>query len=101
MLLTADPALPFEPLGMATIDADGRISLASLGPLVGSRFAISVNAVGEVLLTPFSLIPEREHLMWEDDDLRASLDRAMKQAAAGDLHDLGDFSQYLPHDLGE
>jgi len=39
-------------------------------------------------------VPARERLIWEDARLRASLIRGMKQAAAGELHDLGSFKDY-------
>lgn len=41
-------------------------------------------------------IPEREQLIHTDRDLRASLERGLQQAAAGETAYRGSFAQYLP-----
>ena len=48
----------------------------------------------EMALSRPARVPARERLIWEDARLRASLIRGMKQAAAGELHDLGSFKDY-------
>lgn len=39
-------------------------------------------------------LPRRELIVWENQDLRASLAQALADSAAGNTVDLGDFSQY-------
>lgn len=48
--------------------------------------------------TEIKNIPERERLIWEDANLRASLDRGIAQAVNGELTYLGSFAQYLEDD---
>jgi len=52
----------------------------------------------EMTLLPPARVPARERLIWEDAPLRASLIRGMKQAAAGEIYDLGSFKGYGEED---
>jgi hypothetical protein len=40
-------------------------------------------------------INEREQLLVTNPDILAAVERGLAESAAGDTHDLGDFSQYL------
>lgn len=44
-------------------------------------------------------IPDDEMIIWEDDELRASLERAREDVAAGHIMPAGDFSAYLDKDV--
>lgn len=44
-------------------------------------------------------ISEREAAALADPQLKASIERGLKQSAAGDVHDLGDFEQYADDDV--
>lgn len=80
------------------MDARRRLSLGKAGVEKDARYLMSVNDDGEILLTPMASIPARELIIWENAAVRASLERGLQQMAAGDIHDLGDFSQYLDED---
>ncbi len=58
----------------------GRALTDSVRPARGSRndsFLVSIRPTGEILLTPLASIPKRELLIWEDEELRASLLRGL------------------------
>jgi hypothetical protein len=84
----------FHAVTETVVDARKRISLGKAGVTEDARYLVSVNDDGEILLAPLASIPARELLIWENAELRDSLIRGMKQAAAGDTHDLGSFSKY-------
>lgn len=65
------------------------------------RYAVAVNDDGEILLTPLASIPRRELIVWENQDLRASLAQALADSAAGNTLDLGDFSQHADDDVAD
>jgi hypothetical protein len=44
---------------------------------------VSKAADGSILLTPLASIPKRELLVWENEELRASLFRGLADAAEG------------------
>ena len=89
----------FQPLGEVVADDRARIAFGKAGVRRDDRYAVAVNDDGEILLTPLTSIPRRELLVWENEQLRASLARGLAQSAAGETVDLGDFSQYL-EDVG-
>lgn len=73
----------FMPVGEVTADSRARLAIGKVGVGENDRFAVSVNEEGEILLTPVVSIPKRELLLWENDDLRASLARGLEDLAAG------------------
>lgn len=75
-------------------DDRARIALGKAGVRRNDRYAMAVAQDGSILLTPLVSIPRREVLVWEDEQLRASLARGVAQSAAGDTVDLGDFCRY-------
>lgn len=88
----------FTPMGEVVADDRARIAFGKAGVRRDDKYAVAVSGDGEILLTPLVSIPRRELLVWEDELVRASLGRALAQSAAGELEDLGDFSQYAIDD---
>ncbi len=76
----------------AIVDGRRRITLGAAA--TSDRYRVHVQLNGDIVLTPLASIPVRELDLWNDPDLLASVKRGLEQAAAGDLHDLGDFEQY-------
>lgn len=85
---------PFQPLGEVVADDRSRLAFGKVGVRRDDRYAVAVNDDGEILLTPLASIPRRELLIWENEQLRASLARGLEQSAKGDTVDLGDFSEF-------
>jgi len=73
----------FQAAGEVVADDRRRIALGKIGIRENERYAVSKNADGEILLTPLVSIPARELVVWENDELRASLARGLADAAAG------------------
>ena len=84
----------FNPLGEVTADERSRIAFGKAGVRRDDRYAVSVGDDGSILLTPLVTIPKRELLVWENEQVRTSLARALAQSAAGETVDLGDFTHY-------
>lgn len=59
-----------------------------------TEYRIFTNKLGQILLDPISNIPDREQWLWQNPEAKASVQRGIEQAAKGEVHDLGDFSQY-------
>ncbi|MCP2727034.1 hypothetical protein [Limnofasciculus baicalensis] len=59
-----------------------------------TEYRIFTNKLGQILLDPISNIPDREQWLWQNSEALASVQRGIEQAAKGEVHDLGDFSQY-------
>jgi hypothetical protein len=85
----------FEAMGEVVADERSRIAFGKAGVRKDDRYAIAVNDDGEILLTPLASIPRRELLVWENEELRASLARGLEQSTQGDLVDLGSFAEYV------
>lgn len=88
----------FVPLGEVSADERSRIAFGKAGVRRDDKYAVAINDSGDILLTPLVTIPKRELLVWEDEQIRASLAVGLAQSAAGEVIDLGDFSQYLDAD---
>lgn len=73
----------FRPVAEVTADERARITLGRIGVHKDDRYAVSINDDGALLLTPVASIPKRELLVWENDELRASLFRGLAEAAEG------------------
>jgi hypothetical protein len=74
-------------------DARGRLTLGSLAR--DADYRVLVNEKGQILLDPVVPIPASEAWLWENPALRASMERALSQAEAGDFEDLGSFAQFV------
>jgi len=89
--------LGFEPRkGYVHPDARGRLTLGSVAR--DADYRVLVNDRGQILLDPVVAIPASEAWLWENPALRASMERALSQAQAGDFEDLGSFEQFVDED---
>lgn len=88
----------FRPVGEVSADDRARIAFGKAGVRRDDRYAMAVTDDGEILLTPLVSIPKRELLVWQDQDLRAELGRALEEKRSGELNDLGSFSSYAEDD---
>jgi hypothetical protein len=85
--------LGFRPRkGYVHPDARGRLTLGSAAR--DADYRVLVNDKGQILLDPVVAIPASEGWLWESPALRASMERALKQAEEGQFEDLGSFAQY-------
>jgi hypothetical protein len=73
-------------------DARGRLTLGAVAK--HADYQVLVNERGQILLDPVIPIPASEAWLWENASLRASMERALGQAAEGAFEDLGSFAQY-------
>ncbi|MGH7869404.1 MAG: hypothetical protein ACREP9_17645 [Candidatus Dormibacteraceae bacterium] len=73
----------FHPVTEVTADERARITFSKAGVRKNDRYAVSINDEGALLLTPVASIPKRELLVWENEQLRASLFRGLADAAEG------------------
>lgn len=84
----------FVPAGEVVADERARIAFGKSGVRRDDRYAIAVSEDGEILLTPLVSIPKRELLVWENSLIREELAEGLRQSAAGETVDLGDFTQF-------
>jgi hypothetical protein len=77
-----------RPIAAVTADERARIAFGKVGLCKDDRYALSVNDEGAILLTPVASIPTRELLVWENEDLKASLLRGVADAADGNIRRL-------------
>jgi hypothetical protein len=96
----------FRRVGEAVIDERKRISLAKaverLKQLLGDRevhFGIYVNDSGQLLLSPEVSVPVHELWLLKNPEAQAKLREGLKQAAEGDLHDLGSFAKFAEDEI--
>ena len=73
-------------------DARGRLTLGSAAR--DGDYRVFVNDNGQILLDPVVPIPASEAWLWESPALRASMERALKQAEGGEFEDLGSFTRF-------
>ena len=78
----------FRPVAEVTADDRARVPIGKAGAHKNDRYAVSTNSDGAILLTPLASIPRRELLVWENDELRASLFRGLADAAEGNVRRL-------------
>lgn len=78
----------FTPVTEVTADARGRVTIGRAGARKDSHYAVSTNAEGAILLVPLATIPQRELLVFENEELKASLFRGLADAAEGNLRAL-------------
>lgn len=78
-------------------DARGRLTLGSAAR--DEDYRVLVNDKGQILLDPVVAIPASEAWLWESPALRASMERALKQAEAGEFEDLGSFAQFADDEV--
>ncbi|MBB5958761.1 hypothetical protein FHS29_005370 [Saccharothrix tamanrassetensis] len=78
----------FRPIAEVAADERSRIAFGKAGVHKDDRYAVSINDEGAILLTPLASIPKRELMVWENDELRASLFRGLADAAEGKVQKL-------------
>ena len=78
----------FRPVAEVTADERARVAVGKAGAHKNDRFAVSVNDEGVILLIPLASTPRRELLVWEDEELKASLFRGLADAAEGKVRRL-------------
>jgi hypothetical protein len=59
---------------------------------------MALHSDGRILLTPMTLIPKRELIVWENEELRASLARGIADVRAGNIADLDLATLDVPDD---
>lgn len=78
----------FRPVTEVTADERVRVAVGKAGASARDRYAVSMNDEGAILLVPLASIPRRELLVWENEELKASLFRGLADAAEGNLRRL-------------
>jgi len=78
----------FRPVGEVIADDRRRIPFGKAGVQPQEHYSVHVHEDGRILLTPMALIPKRELIVWENEQLRASLARGIAQVQAGEVTDL-------------
>jgi hypothetical protein len=73
----------FRPIAEVAADERARIAFGKAGVHKDDRYAVSINDEGVIMLTPLASIPKRELLVWENEELKASLFRGLADAAEG------------------
>jgi len=88
---------------IAQVNNDGRLTfdLSIQQTTANQNYRILINDSGQILLDPFTNIPEQERWLWQNPDALASLQRGIQQAASDDLQDLGSFAKYADLDLDD
>ncbi len=66
-----------------TADDRNRIPVGRLGVHPRDEFQATLEPDGTIMLTPVSVIPKREMLVWENPGLRDSILTGLAEAAAG------------------
>jgi hypothetical protein len=77
---------------VAKTDERGRLTLGQMAK--AKSYRVMVNQAGQILLDPVVSIAERELWLWQNPEVAASIQRGIRQSAAGEAHDLGSFAQY-------
>jgi hypothetical protein len=86
----------FHPVAEVTADECARIAIGKAGAHKDDRYAVSVNDDGAILLTPVTSIPQRELVVWENEELKTSLHRGLADAAEGKTRRLDWLTQKGP-----
>jgi len=87
----------FQPRkGYVHPDSRGRLALGSVAR--DADYRVLVNERGQILLDPVVAIPASEAWLWENPALRASMERALNEAAGGEFEDLGSFARFVDED---
>ncbi|NJM62243.1 MAG: hypothetical protein HC849_21850 [Oscillatoriales cyanobacterium RU_3_3] len=77
---------------LISTDSQGYLSL-NLEPK-STEYRVFVNEAGQILLDPVTNIPDREQWLWQNPEALASIKCGLTQAAKGEVHYLGNFSEY-------
>ncbi len=91
----------FVAAGEVVADERSRISFGKAGVRRDDRYAVAINDDGEILLTPLVSIPKRELLVWENQLVREELAEGLRQSAAGETVDLGNFTDFADDEIAD
>jgi hypothetical protein len=75
------------------LDSKGRITLGRFAEGVSS-FRATRDSEGKITLVPYVEIPARELWLHRNPEALAAVLKGIEQAERGELHDLGDFTQF-------
>ncbi|MDR1152495.1 MAG: hypothetical protein LBK72_08500 [Bifidobacteriaceae bacterium] len=68
---------------LVTADDRTRVPLAKLGAKPHTDYQARAEPDGTIILTPATVVPNRELDLWRDEALRASVMRGLTEASAG------------------
>jgi hypothetical protein len=88
----------FEPVTEVAADGRARVAFGRAGVHQHDRFLVSKHPSGEIILTPLASIPKQELLVWENEQVRASLLRGIDDSLHDRVRPLDDF---LDEDIEE
>jgi len=74
-------------------DSAGRITIGKENK--DKLYAVQPQANGDILLSPVVIRHEREAWLFDNPLALESVKRGLEQSARGEIHDLGDFSEFL------
>lgn len=79
-------------------DDRGRVTLGDA--VQDSDYRVLVNEAGQILLDPVVTltVPASEAWIWDNPGVRASMSRAVQQAAKGEFESLGSFAKFAGDD---
>ena len=75
-------------------DSKGRITLGAYAKGVSS-YRIRQEKDGRLILEPYAEVPAREAWLYKNRKALESVKQGLRDAKAGKVHDLGDFTKYI------
>ena len=89
----------FKEIAEVKADAKNRISLGKKDSIQVRIYKVSKNSLGQIVLDPQATIPAHEQWLFKNKEAAASVQRGLKDAREGRLHDSPeDFSKYIDKD---
>jgi len=84
----------FQKVKTVRPDSKGRISLGKLTQEF-SGYTMKESADGTILLEPLVELPAREAWLFKNKEVLASVEKGLKESAAGKTRSLGSFAKHL------
>jgi hypothetical protein len=75
-------------------DSKGRVALGAYAKGVSS-YRIHQEKDGRLILEPYAEVPAREAWLYKNKKALESVKQGLRDAKAGKVHDLGDFTKYV------
>jgi len=101
----------FEPAGESTLDDRNRVTLSravdQLRSLLGDealarvRLTVSINKVGQILLTPEVPVPAHEAWLFQNPAALAKVREGIAQAGRGEVRHVDSFAEFADDDVTE
>lgn len=85
--------------GSRRADSKGRVALGA--EAVGKEFTVETNEQGQFILTPMARVPEREAWLYRNPAALALFREGLAAAAAGEITEFKDYSEYADSDVEE